>query len=177
EEFRQRGCQILGVSTDTIATHERWIATPRHFGGLGGLDYPLASDTDGAVSRAYGVYLEQQRVALRGLFIIDPNGVLPHQAVHNLSVGRRTDEILRILAALESGGMCAEDYCADCQTLDPTEALVPGNMLSHYRIEAEVGRGSFGTVYRARDTVLDRVVAGKVFKPGREDRPATARAE
>src|SRR5262249_45959034 len=110
EEFRSRGCNLLGISTDSIESHERWIARPRAVGGLGGIDFPLGSDTDGVVSRAYGVYLEQQRVALRGLFIVDPNGVLQYQAIHNLSVGRRTDEVLRILSALESGGMCPEDW-------------------------------------------------------------------
>jgi eukaryotic-like serine/threonine-protein kinase len=166
EEFRRRGCELLAVSTDSLDSHERWIATPRALGGLGGLDFPLGSDPDGATSRAYGVYLEQQRVALRGLFIIDPNGVLQYQAVHNLSVGRRSDEVLRVLAALETGGMCPEDWCADCAPLDPTRSLVPGSMISHYRIEGEVGRGTFGSVYRARDTALDRLVAVKVFNPG-----------
>jgi alkyl hydroperoxide reductase subunit AhpC len=166
EEFRRRGCDILGVSTDSIASHERWIATPRVQGGLGEIHFPLASDREGAVARAYGVYLEPQNVALRGLFIIDPNGVLQYQAVHNLSVGRRSEEVLRVLTALESGGMCPEDWCADCATIDPTQALVPGSMLAHYRVEAEVGQGAFAAVFRAHDTVLDRLVAIKVFKPG-----------
>jgi alkyl hydroperoxide reductase subunit AhpC/aminoglycoside phosphotransferase (APT) family kinase protein len=166
EEFRRRGCDILGISTDSLSSHERWIATPRGQGGLGEIHFPLASDRDGAVARAYGVYLEPQNVALRGLFIIDPNGVLQYQVVHNLSVGRRSDEVLRVLTALESGGMCPEDWCADCATLDPTQALVPGSMLAHYRVEAEVGQGAFAAVFRAHDTVLDRPVAVKVFKPG-----------
>src|SRR5262249_25150757 len=88
EEFRKRGCDLLGVSTDSIESHERWINTPRAQGGLGEIRFPLASDEEGTVSRHYGVYLEHQRIALRGLFIIDPNGVLQYQGVHNLSVGR-----------------------------------------------------------------------------------------
>jgi eukaryotic-like serine/threonine-protein kinase len=164
EEFRRRGCDILGISTDSIDSHERWIATPRARGGLGEIQFPLASDREGAVARAYNIYLEPQRVALRGLFIIDPNGVLQYQAVHNLSVGRRTDEVIRVLTAFQSGGLCPEDWCIDCATLDPTLALVPGNMLAHYRIAAEVGLGTFAAVFRAHDTVLDRPVALKVFK-------------
>jgi len=70
EEFRRRGCDILGISTDSIESHERWIATPRTQGGLGEIHFPLASDRDGSVARAYNVYLEPQHVALRGLFII-----------------------------------------------------------------------------------------------------------
>jgi alkyl hydroperoxide reductase subunit AhpC len=166
EEFHRRGSDILGISTDTIDSHERWIAAPRAQGGLGEIRFPLASDQDGSVARAYGVYLERQNVALRGLFIIDPNGVLQYQAVHNLSVGRRSDEVVRVLTALQSGGMCPEDWCADCDTLDPTRALVPGNMVAHYRIEVKVGQGTFAAVYRAHDTVLDRPVALKVFKAG-----------
>jgi alkyl hydroperoxide reductase subunit AhpC/tRNA A-37 threonylcarbamoyl transferase component Bud32 len=164
EEFRRQECDILGISTDSIESHERWIATPPAHGGLGEIHFPLASDRDGSVSRAYDVYLEPQRVALRGLFIIDPNGVLQYQAVHNLSVGRRTDEVIRVLTALQSGGMCPEDWCIGCATLDPAQTLAPGNMFSHYRIESEVGHGTFAAVFRARDTVLDRTVALKVFK-------------
>jgi alkyl hydroperoxide reductase subunit AhpC/predicted Ser/Thr protein kinase len=176
-EFARRSCDILGVSTDSIKSHERWIGTPRAQGGLGEIHFPLASDRDGAVARAYEVYLAPQQVALRGLFIIDPNGVLQYQAVHNLSVGRRTDEVMRILTALESGGMCPEDWCTDCQPLDPTQALVPGSMLGHYRIEAEIGQGSFAVVYRGHDTLLDRTVALKVFKAGSPSPPLAILAE
>src|SRR5262245_24198028 len=69
EELHRSGCDVLGISTDTIASHERWMATPRARGGLGEIQFPLATDRDGAVARAYGVYLEPQHVALRGLFI------------------------------------------------------------------------------------------------------------
>src|SRR5262249_36478778 len=75
KEFHRRGCDMLAVSTDSLETHEKWLATPRSLGGLGELHFPLASDADGAVSRGFGVYLERQHAALRGLFIIDPNGV------------------------------------------------------------------------------------------------------
>ncbi|MEE8153652.1 MAG: peroxiredoxin, partial [Phycisphaerales bacterium] len=104
EEFGRCGADILGVSVDSIESHERWLRTPTAHRGIGGLNFPLASDEDGAVSRAYGVYLEQQHVSLRGLFLIDPNGVLQFQAVHNLSIGRRSDDILRVLSALQTGG-------------------------------------------------------------------------
>ena len=177
EEFHRRGAEVLGVSTDSLESHERWVSTPPALGGLGGIDFPLASDTDGTVSRAYGVYLDLQHAALRGLFIIDPNGVLQFQVVHHLSVGRRTDEILRVLAALETGGMCPEDWCVDCPTLDPTELLKPGSVLAHYRIKEQIGRGSFAVVYRAEDMLLERTVALKVFKPGALPTPDAVLAE
>jgi alkyl hydroperoxide reductase subunit AhpC len=166
EELARRGCDILGISTDPIESHEQWIATPRARGGLGEILFPLASDPDGAVARAYDVYLEPQHVALRGLFIIDPNGVLQYQAVHNLSVGRRSEEVVRVLTALQTGGMCPEDWSTECAPFDPARTLVAGNMFAHYRIVAPVGQGSFAAVFRAHDTVLDRPVALKVFKTG-----------
>src|SRR5258705_3721454 len=99
------GCDVLGVSTDSVATHERWLETSPAQGGLGGLDFPLAGDEDGAACRAYGVYLERQHVALRGLFLIDPNGVLQYQVVHGLTLGRNTEEVLRVLEGLQMGGL------------------------------------------------------------------------
>jgi alkyl hydroperoxide reductase subunit AhpC len=177
EEFRRNGCELLGVSCDPVETHEAWIATPRGQGGLGGLAFPLAGDTDGSVCRAYGVYLEPQRVALRGLFLIDPNGVVQYQVVHNLSVGRRTEEVLRILAALQTGGLCPQDWEVNGTTLDPTRALGPGSVVAHYRIETQIGAGSFAAVFRARDTMLERTVALKVLKPGSPTSPRTILAE
>jgi serine/threonine protein kinase len=105
-------------------------------------------------------------VALRGLFVIDPNGVLQYQVVHNLSVGRRTEEVLRVLDALQTGGLCPSDWAPENPTLDPTRMLGPNSMLGQYRIEAELGRGSFGAVYRAYDTLLERPVALKVMGVG-----------
>ncbi len=165
EEFRDVGAEILGMSVDSLDSHERWVTTSRAGGGLGGLNFDLASDGDGAVSRSYGVYLEQQRVASRGLFVIDPNGVLQFKAVHNLSVGRRTDDVLRVVSALQTGGLCAEDWTPGLATIDPTLELKAGSVVSHYRVEECVGSGSFAFVFRAQDMTLERTVALKVIKP------------
>jgi alkyl hydroperoxide reductase subunit AhpC len=177
DEFQRQGCDLIGVSCDAIETHEQWVQTPRSQGGLEGLPFPLASDLDGAVSRAYGVFLDLQHVALRGLFLVDPNGVLQYQVVHNLSVGRRTDEILRVLTALQTGGLCAGNWDTNDPTLDPTRVIGPGSMISHYRIEAPVGSGTYATVFRARDLTLQRSVALKVLKPDARIPPATMLAE
>lgn len=177
EKFRGQGCDVLGVSADSLDSHQRWIATPKAQGGLGGLAFPLASDEAGNVCRAYGVFLEYQHMALRGLFIIDPNGVLQYQVVHNLSVGRHADEVLRILAALQTGGLCAENWTADKPTLDAARGLGPGSVISHYRIERQVGQGAFSTVFRAQDTRLERTVALKVMKPDSPLAPAAVLAE
>ncbi len=165
EEFRALGADVLGISTDSVESHERWIALPRSRGGLGGLAFPLASDVDGSASRSYGVYLEGQHAALRGLFIVDPNGVLQYQVVHNMSVGRRVDEVLRVLAALQTGGLCGEGWSRESgELIDPTTVLEAGRVISHYRVDSVIGTGTFATVYRARDMTLDRDVALKLFK-------------
>jgi eukaryotic-like serine/threonine-protein kinase len=161
-EFTQRDCDVLAVSTDSIDSHDRWIATPRQQGGLGGLNFPLASDESGETCQAYGVYIPRRHLALRGLFIIDPNGVVQYQVTHNLNVGRSTDEVLRVLEALQSGGLCPGEWTPGQQTLDPVRTLGPDSLLGPYRIEAILGTGSFGTVFRAWDSTLERRVALKV---------------
>jgi serine/threonine protein kinase len=153
----------LAISTDSVETHERWIAAPRAQGGLGGLAFPLASDESGEVCAAYGVYVPRRRMALRGLFIIDPNGVLQYQVTHNLNVGRSTDEVLRVLDALQTGGLCPGEWEPHQATLDPIRTLGPNAVLGPYRIEAVVGSGAFGTVFRAWDSTLERRVALKVI--------------
>jgi serine/threonine protein kinase len=137
----------------------------------------LASDEDGRVSRAYGVYVEGQKLALRGLFIIDPNGVLQYQVVHSLSVGRSTEEILRVLEGLQMGGLCPGERKEGEPALDVDRELKPNRVFGHYRIEAVLGGGSFGTVYRARDLTLDRLVALKVIRPGGSMAPEVLLAE
>lgn len=163
-EFGARECDVLGISTDSIATHERWMATPHSQGGLLGLNFPLAADESGEVCRAYGVYVPKQHLALRGLFVIDPNGVLQYQVVHNLSVGRSTDEVLRVLEGLQTGGLCPADWEQGQAPMDLSRTLAPNHILGPYRIEASLGSGSFGAVFRARDLLLDRPVALKVRK-------------
>ena len=176
-DFRKQGCTLLGVSCDSLDSHLAWLQTPQELGGVAGLAFPLASDADGDVARAYHVYLEHQRVALRGLFMIDPNGVLQYHAVHNLSVGRRTDDIFRILGAIQSGGLCGERWESPTDTIEPARFLVPGYRLGQFEIVGVVGSGTFATVFRALDRSLDRPVALKVFRPGSGRTTAGALAE
>ncbi|MDR3563005.1 MAG: peroxiredoxin [Negativicutes bacterium] len=117
EDFRKAGAEILGVSVDSVFSHRAWVRTAQGDGGLGGLDYPLASDITKQVSRDYGVLIEEQGIALRGLFIIDAEGVLRYQVVSDLNVGRSVDETLRVLQALQTGGLCPIDWHPGERTL------------------------------------------------------------
>jgi len=110
EDFKDLGAEIVGVSTDSVYSHRAWINTPRDQNGLGGLRFPLASDITKRVSRAYGVLLEDEGIALRGLFIIDPEGKVRYQVVHELNVGRSVDETLRVLQALQTGELCGANW-------------------------------------------------------------------
>jgi len=109
-EFKEIGAEIVGVSTDSKYTHKAWIETPVNNNGLGGLNYPLAADQTLKVSRDYDVLVEESGFALRGLFIIDPDGILQYGVVHNLNVGRNPDEVLRVLQGLQTGGRCAANW-------------------------------------------------------------------
>ena len=110
DEFAELGADILGVSTDSVYAHRAWISVPREQNGIAGLRYPLASDITKQVARDYGVLVDDEGIALRGLFIIDPQGVLQYSVVHNLNIGRSVDETLRVLEGLQTGGLCGADW-------------------------------------------------------------------
>ena len=164
QDFQHRGCQVLGISVDTIETHREWLQTPTNDGGVGELEYRLVSDTDGQMARAYKVWSEEDAVAFRGTFLIDPAGIVQYQVVHNLSVGRSVDEILRVLAALKSGGLCPASWTTADGNIDTENALKPGRVLSHYRITGVAGEGAFGRVFSAWDLRLERPVALKIIR-------------
>jgi peroxiredoxin (alkyl hydroperoxide reductase subunit C) len=108
--FEDLDCEILGVSTDSKHSHRAWINTARDENGLGQLNFPLGADLTHKVSRDYGVLIEEEGIALRGLFIIDPEGELKYQVVNHNDVGRSVDETLRVLQALQSGGLCPANW-------------------------------------------------------------------
>ena len=119
EKFRAAGAELLGVSTDSKFSHRAWIKTPRNQNGLGELSFPLAADYTKKVARDYGVLLEEKGIALRGLFIVDPKGILQYSVVHNLGVGRSVDETLRVLQAFQTGEMCPVNWKPGTSTLKP----------------------------------------------------------
>lgn len=117
EEFKKLNTEILGVSVDSKHSHRAWINTPVSDNGLGTLNFPLAADMTKKVSKDYGVLIEEEGLALRGLFIIDPEGELKYQVVNHNDVGRSVDETLRVLQALQSGGLCPMNWKPGQQNL------------------------------------------------------------
>jgi peroxiredoxin 2/4 len=108
-EFERLNADVLGCSVDPVSSHWTWLSSPRERNGIAGVKYPLASDTSKVTSRAYDV-LDDAGLAQRGLFIVDPNGILKFATVTDNNVGRSVDEVLRMLQALQSGGLCAANW-------------------------------------------------------------------
>lgn len=105
EEFTKRKTEVVGCSVDSKHSHLAWVK-----GSLGPIKFPLLSDLTHAASRAYGVLDEATGFAQRGTFIIDPKGVLRWQVVHDTGIGRNIEEVLRVLDALQVGGLCAANW-------------------------------------------------------------------
>lgn len=109
-QFEALDTEILGASVDSIHSHKAWINTPKDSNGLGRLNFPLAADITKQVAKDYGILIEEEGIALRGLFIIDPEGELKYQVVNHNDVGRSVEETLRVLQALQSGGLCPMNW-------------------------------------------------------------------
>jgi peroxiredoxin 2/4 len=105
KDFTSAGAQVLGCSIDSEHAHKRWIKDD-----LKDLGYPLLADVTKRISRDYGVLLEERGIATRGTFIIDPEQKVQYMGIHNLSVARDAEEILRVLHGLQSGELCAAGW-------------------------------------------------------------------
>ncbi|NIS61345.1 MAG: redoxin domain-containing protein [Proteobacteria bacterium] len=116
DELAQLNCQIFGISVDSKYVHKAWVDTKREDGGLGGaLNYPLLSDINKQIARDYDILMEEEGVALRGLFLINPDGIVMHSTINNLSVGRSVNEAKRVLKAFQfvtthEGQVCPADW-------------------------------------------------------------------
>lgn len=131
-DFEKRNCQVLGCSVDSHYTHLAWINTPRKEGGLGELKYPLLSDLSKQIARDYGVLLDDGTVALRGLFLIDKEGVLRHILINDLPIGRSVDEAIRILDALQFFEQHGEVCPANWKPGDPTMQADPSGSKAYF---------------------------------------------
>ena len=100
EDFSKNNCVVLGCSVDSQFSHLAWLNTPKEKGGIQGVTYGLLSDLGGHIAKSYDV-LNPEGVAYRGLFLIDCEGIVRHQVVNDLPLGRSVDEALRMLLALQ----------------------------------------------------------------------------
>lgn len=101
EEFKKRGVEVIAVSVDSQFTHNAWRNTPINKGGIGEVKYVMAADVSHAICQAYGVEHPEAKVAFRGAFVIDKEGVVRAQVVNDLPIGREMDELIRLFDALQ----------------------------------------------------------------------------
>ncbi|MCP5464124.1 MAG: peroxiredoxin [Deltaproteobacteria bacterium] len=122
DDFKKLNCEVVGCSVDSKFSHLAWLNTPRDKGGLGELNYPLLADMTKKVAADYGVLLPAG-IALRGLFLINPEGKVVYEVVHDLNVGRNVDETLRVIQAFQysekSGEVCPANWKDGSATIVP----------------------------------------------------------
>ncbi|HNX88724.1 MAG TPA: peroxiredoxin [Paludibacteraceae bacterium] len=146
-EFESRNTAVIGASTDSEFSHWKWLQTPQNQGGIQGVKYPIYADQNMTVSKAYDVlagyeeYTEEGELvfvgapqAYRGLFLIDKEGVVRHQVVNDMPLGRSVDEVIRVLDALqfteEYGEVCPANWKKGDKALKPTQEGI-SDYLSH----------------------------------------------
>ena len=134
EEFRKRGVEVVGVSIDSQFTHLAWKRTPVEKGGIGKVGYTLVADVKHDIAKAYDVESEGG-VALRGSFLIDRDGVVRHQIVNDLPLGRDIDEMLRVIDALQftekHGEVCPAGWNKGKAGMKPNTAGVASYLSEH----------------------------------------------
>jgi len=122
-EFKSRNTEVIGVSIDSQYSHYAWRQTPVAKGGIGEVGFPLVADLDKSISENYDVLLDGA-VALRGLFLIDKEGIVRHSLVNDLGLGRSVDETIRVLDALqfteEHGDVCPANWKQGEEAMKPT---------------------------------------------------------
>lgn len=125
EEFQKRDCEVIGCSIDSVFSHHAWLKTPVSKGGIEGVTYPIVSDIHKTVAKDYGVLCEEEGIAYRGLFLIDKEGMVRHQLVNDLPLGRSVDEAIRMLDALiffeKNGEVCPANWNEGSQAMKPTQ--------------------------------------------------------
>lgn len=122
KSFKETGCELVGCSVDSKFSHLAWAKTPRKEGGIGKLQYPLLADMTKKIGKDYGV-LNEGGVTYRGLFLINPEGTVQYQLVHDLGVGRNPEEVLRVLKAFQevakTGEVCPAGWTPGAKTMKP----------------------------------------------------------
>lgn len=135
EEFKRRNTEVIAVSVDSQYSHWAWKNTPHDKGGLGQVRFPIVADLKKKISKKYGVLLKEAGVALRGLFILDRDGVVHHSTINHLSLGRNVQESLRVLDALQFtekyGEVCPANWHPGEDAMKPTAEGVAEYLASH----------------------------------------------
>lgn len=133
-QFKEKNCEVIGVSVDSEFTHLAWKNTALDKGGIGQVQYPLVADITKDVSRQYGVLFDEA-VALRGTFLIDKDGVVKHAVINDLPLGRNIDEALRMLDSLQyteqHGEVCPANWKEGEAAMKPTQAGVADYLSKH----------------------------------------------
>jgi len=133
-DFKKKGCEVIGVSVDSHFTHLAWKNTPVKQGGIGNVQYPLVADLSKSIATSYGVLFDDA-IALRGLFLIDKEGVIRHSVVNDLPLGRNVDEALRMLDALQftekHGEVCPANWNTGDEAMKPTAEGVSSYLAKH----------------------------------------------
>ena len=134
EDFKEKNAEVIGVSVDSQFTHFAWKNTPVEQGGIGQVRYPLVADLNKSIAKDYGVLLDDA-VALRGLFLIDKEGIVRHALINDLPLGRNVDEALRVLDALkfteEHGEVCPANWQEGDEAMKPTADGVASYLAKH----------------------------------------------
>lgn len=133
-QFKERSCEVIGVSVDSHYSHLAWKNTPIKAGGIGNIQFPLVADLDKSIAENYGV-LFCGAIALRGLFLIDKEGIVRHQLVNDLPLGRSVVEAVRMLDAIqfteEHGDVCPANWTKGQEAMEPTAEGVAKYLSDH----------------------------------------------
>lgn len=124
-EFTKRDAIVVGCSVDSCFSHLAWLGTPRNHGGIQGIEYPLLSDINKQIAKAYDVLKEEDGIAFRGLFLIDKEGTVRHQVVNDLPLGRSVEEAIRMIDALSNfekhGEVCPANWSIGKKSMKATQ--------------------------------------------------------
>ena len=125
EDFRRLNTEVIAVSVDSKFSHYAWLQTPKSKGGIEGVTYPLVSDLNKTIARDYDVLIQDAGVALRGAFLLDREGVVRHQTVNDLPLGRNVDEFIRLTQAVqfheEHGEVCPANWREGSKSMRPDQ--------------------------------------------------------
>jgi peroxiredoxin (alkyl hydroperoxide reductase subunit C) len=134
DRFKEKNCEVIGVSIDSQFTHLAWKSSPVVAGGIGNINYPLVADLDKKISRQYGVLLPEG-IALRGTFLIDKEGIIRHMVLNDLPLGRSIEEAIRMVDALqfheEHGDVCPANWKQGEEGMKPTADGVADYLSKH----------------------------------------------